>query len=653
MDRLFINDIEADLGKQNFALNKQSNDLDSLMQKQGDTTQQLTIPLTENNKKIFGDAHLMVSGTKLPYKAMSARLIRNGFDILSNGRCILNSASEKGYTIQLVGGNMDLFKQIEGKNIRDLDLSVYDHDWTFANIVSSWSNTEGYIYPAIDWSEDGGSMGPDFAESTKQLPCVFQKTILEKIITEAGFSFAGNFFGSDSHAKAIVGFGLDDLKYPKEEELKNGSNAGADLSILQSVGTPDTILTGEGTVISSTAILFTDFSPPYTPTPNISNGIWRCPVSGEYDIKINLSFKSEYIYLPFIKPTLPQSEIDILTLSIKIRVIAGFIELPSQTFNINATDFKNKVVNNYSYSGTKIYMAKNDTLIIFAECNLYYKNSLKPFSFQTKINSGSLDITGGGTVGYGSKIFLSKILPDISQSDFLKQIIIDNCLLPSSDSDKKIFNLNYFSTVIKNIPYADDYSDYLVNDSQEISFRFGRYAQKNKFVFQKDETIKDDTFGQGIFYIADENLPIELPVLSSLYSPTESRNFDTYKINIVRKYSGAEIKNKTGKKILYLERVNKSIKYLINGVSQGVQVGVPITSFRDGNYLLSNNYFELTSLLNDFKAIRLNMRIPTDVFIKRDTLTPIYVKKFCNNFYENKISGYDKDGFCTIEIIRI
>jgi hypothetical protein len=117
----------------------------------------------------------------MPYRKAKARLVKNGIEIVPDGYAILNESDNDGYSVQVLSGNMDFFKTIEGKKMSDLDLSEYDHTWNSATIIDSFSNTEGYIYSIIDWSEDDTYMNtPDRNVNVKGLlPCFFDHTLIK------------------------------------------------------------------------------------------------------------------------------------------------------------------------------------------------------------------------------------------------------------------------------------------------------------------------------------------------------------------------------------------------------------------------------------------------------------------------------------------
>jgi hypothetical protein len=117
-----------------------------------------------------------------------------------------------------------MFQDLGEKNLNELDLSAYDHEWNRDNIVNSWDTSiikngttyvnfnvsgvpsgEGYVYPLID---RGNSVG--FGEITYPLntmyPSVYVKQVVDSIFSEAGYRYESAFFNSDRFKRLIIPF---------------------------------------------------------------------------------------------------------------------------------------------------------------------------------------------------------------------------------------------------------------------------------------------------------------------------------------------------------------------------------------------------------------------------------------------------------------
>jgi len=124
-------------------------------------------------------------------------------------RKIVQKGHAYTYEVVFIGKLVNIFSVIGDKKINEeLDFSDLNHELTQANVVSSWSNTDGYVYPYIDYGKriEFNNTGRVFYPNDLR-PAIFAKTILNKIfrllldlLTRAAF------FGSTLWNQLIVPF---------------------------------------------------------------------------------------------------------------------------------------------------------------------------------------------------------------------------------------------------------------------------------------------------------------------------------------------------------------------------------------------------------------------------------------------------------------
>lgn len=87
------------------------------------------------------------------------------------------------------GGNNNWFAMLTG-TMPDLNLSAYDTDLTEANIVSSWTNTEGLIFPLVD---SGTLITRGFANSVTEdfVGMFYAHTLLKEVFKQCGLKIQG------------------------------------------------------------------------------------------------------------------------------------------------------------------------------------------------------------------------------------------------------------------------------------------------------------------------------------------------------------------------------------------------------------------------------------------------------------------------------
>jgi len=104
------------------------------------------------------------------------------------------------YEVAFFGELQNVYQFFNNKYLRDLDFSEYNHKYTLYNQQLSWNNTQGYVYPMIDY---GFQINSRF-NVTNMFPALFVKTIIDKMFNDAGFTYQSTFFNSDIFKKLVI-----------------------------------------------------------------------------------------------------------------------------------------------------------------------------------------------------------------------------------------------------------------------------------------------------------------------------------------------------------------------------------------------------------------------------------------------------------------
>ena len=115
------------------------------------------------------------------------------------------------YDCNLIGNLSDFIQTLGNLKLRDLDLSAYDHTYSQANIEASWTPTlgTGYVYPMINYG-DSSDLERWYVRYFRPAP--FVKTVLDKIASEAGYTYASTFFNTTLFKSLIIPNSLDLIK---------------------------------------------------------------------------------------------------------------------------------------------------------------------------------------------------------------------------------------------------------------------------------------------------------------------------------------------------------------------------------------------------------------------------------------------------------
>jgi hypothetical protein len=187
-------------------------------------------PATKNNDALFGhiyDVNISnnynanTSNINInfnPNKKAEARVIADGVEVMA-GVVQLRKVMQKGhaytYEVVFVGKLLNIFAVLGDKQLNDvdenalplIDFSDLNHDYTYQNIVDSWSYNQDYVYPMVDtatnfeYFSDGGRVYrvEDFR------PFFKLKNIIDRIFAFAGFTYTSSFLSGAMFSRLITG----------------------------------------------------------------------------------------------------------------------------------------------------------------------------------------------------------------------------------------------------------------------------------------------------------------------------------------------------------------------------------------------------------------------------------------------------------------
>lgn len=209
---LFVNGKRLEVSESTpIALTYVANDLAELRNRQSNHTNRFKLPLTRLNREILELPDVINSETLIPYRSNDAIIIQEGVQIVPEGLFEIIQVQEF-IEAQVIHGNTAFFDKIKDKDLRDLDLSAFNHTWNLTNVVSSRNNTavDGYIYPLINYGNL--TSGSNVFDVRLQPASIFFKTIFDQIHVDAGFTKTGNIFTKSVNVGGL--FGTNVVMYP-------------------------------------------------------------------------------------------------------------------------------------------------------------------------------------------------------------------------------------------------------------------------------------------------------------------------------------------------------------------------------------------------------------------------------------------------------
>ena len=228
----------------------------------------INCPATKNNDALFGhiydvnisnnyDANTSNIDINFnPNKKADARVIADGVEVMA-GVVQLRKVVQKGhaytYEVVFIGKLLNIFSVLGDKNLNDvgdnalplIDFSDLNHDYTYANVVDSWSYNRDYVYPMVDtatnfeYFSDGGRVYR--VEDFK--PFFKLKNIIDRIFAFAGFTYTSSFLSGSVFSRLITGDIKESTLSDAQVELRNALvNIGGNYDLLSNAQT--TIGTG-------------------------------------------------------------------------------------------------------------------------------------------------------------------------------------------------------------------------------------------------------------------------------------------------------------------------------------------------------------------------------------------------------------------------
>lgn len=199
----------------------------------------LPIPATKLNQSIF-EVNINAFYT--------IDVIRNG-QTFFKGRCrvsqrIFRRKELISYDLELYGGTADIFEQLEGLSLRDLDLGLIGY--SAASVIATWTNLTSddndCIYlPSIYGELNSGT--ENYFELEDMRPSVYYETILAGIESYLNITIESNLRTSDLWKRAVHLYGVGNLWENSNDTIQtNLTTDGTDDTLTYTFGLSDTVV---------------------------------------------------------------------------------------------------------------------------------------------------------------------------------------------------------------------------------------------------------------------------------------------------------------------------------------------------------------------------------------------------------------------------
>jgi hypothetical protein len=636
---LFIENEAADLAAETLiALTFQVHDLTNLDNRQGNYSNEFTLPLTAKNRRLLGFPQVVASTSATPYTKINALLSINGLQSLP-GFLIVESVNATLAKCTFYSGNTSFFETMGDATLNDLDLSAYSHNWSLAgtnNVFTNKSNTSGFVYPLIEYGTE--TANPTLPLTTRTVnpkhlrPAMFTSAIMEAVSAYTGYTFTGDFFTTEAFVKEIIPITNKRLKHTPGWE-----NA----QLFTSHKTADqTVAAGATDVLTFTDSITDSGS-------NFDGSVYTIPAKGKY------TFSCEYKLTTGINSPRPVIRIVCEDTDGHMQVIAERT-MTSLSMPFNATLTPGELEFEY---GDKVYVT------------LY--GGADGCTFDT-IFGGTFtcDAISDTAIAYGHLFEFAGNLPSISLKDFVKALCQRYNLLLYTDEAAKTIAFIPFKTLYQNQPKAIDWTKKLHKNSIETELHPDNYSQYNVFTYLHDEDV-ETSGAKGILALEDETAELKEKKITQPFAATNSisrlQNLTVPQIHLMEydedssTYKTQEVKPR----ILYLDSVELDDAIIYDDGADTQSDGTttePLAWFIDSaktinlgfaNNLLPAHYTELGYMLYRYKKLTAYFNLSAADVIGFDFKKPIYLKQYSSYFYVNKIEGYTPKKLTKVELIKM
>ena len=662
--QLLLNNQPLDLPSDSLiALSYAVNTLTDLKSVQGNISNSISLPNTANNRSLLGyPDDLNFNGAGIIRQKLPCKYVQNGVEVIPQGNLRITGASKDKINVVISCGNTDFFDLLSGK-LRDLDLQQYDHTWNMATVIASRLNTDGYIYPWINYgniSDDTNDIRGQGISPNEMRPAVFAKTVLQNICTSVGYTLI-NKIEDDLVTRNILDrllLPFSDDKFVHSQRYLNQALANnllaeklnAQTYVDNTGGGSDEWLGFDNTVND---LLHTfngsHFTAAYLMTVDVDFAFDKI-ISGTashnhldgayYELYTNAGGSDHVI-------TRQQTRIDgdgVVTIG------TGFTTQYQKTFL------------NFHVSATGIVLQPGEQI---------WMNIGKLYGcYQQIYPKVTLTVKQATELNFGESVQIESVLPDMSCADFLKFISFLFCAIIQTDNVAKTVTIVPFGYINQNLPNAVDWSSRVTNGDEDYDVQIGDYCQQNEAKFAEDDAISPTTYGNGSFYLPDQNLDLYKDIYDIPFAPSlECKVMGGHLTSLIKKITdyntsdanGLVFSITTSPRVLLLNKKDVAVNYRWDLALTPISNSIPFTYFASGNTdadltmasIFANHYTDLVAVLSDQRKLTCCLRLTEMDIQELDFFKPVYIQKFGCYCYISKITDFTGVKPVKVELIRL
>lgn len=626
---LELNGVEIDVTQNNsFALSFSASKLQDIESRSGDFSTTFTLPLSNEVRRAIGYTNHLDSGSSLPYQVLDAKVFDRGVLVFSGFAKI--SRITENLELAVYSGNSNWIELIRDKKLNEVDYSILNFTMNAANVQARRLNLDrsGIVYPNAFYGEFQQPSTPwtfyDF------FPAYYCNGLLLRIFLDIGWSVTGDLFTNPKFLDSVVPF--------------SGPKIGTDVSLplFDAVLDLPTSITNVATTyylgFGSATINILD-------TINVPSSTVLSPASPPYPY-VRVHDDCFYEIIGSISWTLSIGSVSI-----------GAVWLTPQDGGEEVLLGSGATSTGISFGDTAVFLKKGTyTLRFYLDASTATLTGVSG-TFFCIVNSNQ-NFAYKQNVPAGQTVQLSKGLPDVLQTDFVKTIVNQFNVVIEADYINKIVKFNQFDNLETNKPLAKDWTNKVdLTEPIELEFEQDTYGQVNHLTYEPDDAddyIALKNLGDSSFTISNVNLEPSKKVVSLPFSGSVRAFIGEVEVLVIPARLAA-IKPR----ICLIDYTTQNLITMVGQAAPANSIELKFDGL-DFAILISENYTYLISILQKYKLAKINLKVNSIDLQNLEYTKPIYLNfetkengQIAGYFYLNFIEQYQENKTTKVELIKL
>lgn len=596
MTLLYINDTLVDLPpKFDFATTILKADFSDLTKRNINYTNSVKLQWTPAVLALFGFALYEKSGTMIPYQKLTAKVIQNGVETISDGVAWVVSADATGVVISVYENLATLFDAITGKSVTQL-YYLTPSSWLAAGIDTARLATTGAKTLILSWGMPGALYQFSFF-----LPSFFYYEMVQAILKQTGLLLSGAILTDTRFTDLLIPYFKEKWEYPAG--VLTALNQSAQRTTTINMGTiDDQMYPTVNYRVPLTAFIDPIAAP--SNTIDLATCSWVVPNIGSPD---GVDFAEIFldgninVDINWSDPVFGDLRAEWFRIRDGVTTNIGS-SLPYANAGVGP-----EVGVAISLSPGGLWPIRNGDTVFYV-----LRNGSAPYTCDVIVNTADLIISNYGGGVNRSLVNWNFMLGDIQQMDIIRDFTVRFGIV-YKQVGSTLF-LKTLQEIITDISSAVDWTSKRVKFPQDdqLVFKGLNYGQRN--TFDHNDVLDDATLGQGLVLINNKILEAERSVFSSEFENCPTSTIDGGKKAVIPVYGAgatgiSTFINEPGLKLVTQRaRIAGEPSITFNGVARSdYKVGYFVDSLQTKDtsfsYFLDQFYPALKTALQTAKTI--------------------------------------------------